>query len=238
MVHRPAVTVAQVRVPDGTNEITQISQLLRNVPDTREDQRVMITLDAAHTQTETAKYIAGERGFDYTMTVKGNQPILQKELWDRCLPLLAGDPDHLLTERGHGRINRWSTWITTAAGIDFPYAAQIACIRRDVFDLDGVAISKEIALAITSASADRTGAAELHTHVREHWGIENKSHYVRDTTWREDHHNAWIGDGPHSMAILRNLTLGLFRLNGIHKIKKATEEICRDRNRALHLLAT
>ena len=25
------------------------------------------------------------------------------------------------------------------------------------------------------------------------------------------------------MAILRNLTLGLFRLNGIHKIKEATE---------------
>jgi hypothetical protein len=27
--------------------------------------------------------------------------------------------------------------------LDFPYAAQIGCIRRDVFDLDGAAISKE-----------------------------------------------------------------------------------------------
>jgi hypothetical protein len=40
------------------------------------------------------------------------------------------------------------------------------------------------------------------------------------------------------MAILRNLALGLFHLNGIHKIKEATEYICLDRNRALHLLAT
>jgi predicted transposase YbfD/YdcC len=237
MIHGHAVTIAQIRVPDGTNEITQVSQLLHNIPDAEQDQHTMITLDAAHTQRETAQHIAGERGFDYTMTIKGNQPILQKQAWDRCRPLLAGEHDHLLTERGHGRINRWSTW-TTTADIDFPYAAQIACIRRDVFDLDGVAISKEIALAVTSAPADRAGPAQLHTYVRQHWGIENKSHYVRDTTWREDHHKAWIGNGPYSMAILRNLALGLFHLNGIHKIKEATEAICRDRTRALHLLAT
>src|SRR5438046_1771896 len=58
------------------------------------------------------------------------------------------------------------------AGIEFPYAEQIACVRRDVFDLDGQKISKEIALAITSTPADRAGPADLHTHVRQHWGIE------------------------------------------------------------------
>ncbi len=41
-----------------------------------------------------------------------------------------------------------------------------------------------------------------------------------------------------TMAALRNLALGLFRLNGLHKIKEATEAICRDRDRALPLLAT
>jgi len=131
---------------------------------------------------------------------------------------------------------RWSIWTASATGIDFPHATQVACIRRDVFDLGGVQLSKELALVLIDA--DRAGPAQLHTHVREHWGIENKSHYVRDTTWREDHHNAYIGNGPYSMAILRNLALGLFRLNGIHKIKEAIEYICRDRNRALLLLAT
>src|SRR6266496_2840442 len=211
MIHQPAVTIAQIRVPDGTNEITQVKNLLDHV--TVEEggpKRVIITLDAAHTQDETARYIAGERGFDYIMTVKGNRPTLQKEIWDKCAPLLAAEPDHLVEERGHGRTNRWSTW-TMPAGIDLPYAEQIACVRRDVFALDGQAISKEIALAVTSAPVDRAGPADLHTCVRQHWGIENKSHYVRDTTWREDHHKAWIGNGPYSMAILRNLALGLFR---------------------------
>src|SRR6266511_3373251 len=51
MIHQPAVTIAQIRVPDGTNEITQVKNLLDHV--TVEEggpKRVIITLDAAHTQ--------------------------------------------------------------------------------------------------------------------------------------------------------------------------------------------
>ena len=40
------------------------------------------------------------------------------------------------------------------------------------------------------------------------------------------------------MAILRNLSLRLFRLNGMNKIKESTEYISWDRSRALPLLAT
>jgi len=40
------------------------------------------------------------------------------------------------------------------------------------------------------------------------------------------------------MATLRNTAAGLLRLNDFTMIKKATEWICRDRNRALPLLAT
>jgi hypothetical protein len=43
MIHGHAVTIAQIRVSDGANEITQISQLLRNIPDAEEDQHTMIT---------------------------------------------------------------------------------------------------------------------------------------------------------------------------------------------------
>lgn len=55
-------------------------------------------------------------------------------------------------ERGHGRINRWTTWTTrldqTAwQSIGLPYAARLAVIRRDVADLAGQPCSKEIAFA-------------------------------------------------------------------------------------------
>ena len=48
MLHREAVTIAQVRVPDGTSEITQTGALL-NAADIPEGEPVLVTLDAALT---------------------------------------------------------------------------------------------------------------------------------------------------------------------------------------------
>ena len=62
------------------------------------------------TQRATASHVCAERGFDYIMTIKGNQPTLQKKVADRCRPLVATAPAHIVEERAHGRINRWSTW--------------------------------------------------------------------------------------------------------------------------------
>ena len=81
-------------------------------------------------------------------------------------------------------------------------------------------------------------AADVNRHIRGHWGIENKSHYVRDTVYREDNSQAWAAKGPHALASLRNLTLGLFRLKNADSIKETTEWICRDRMRALQFMTT
>jgi hypothetical protein len=62
-------------VPPDTNEITQVKALLGRIA-TREGECVIVTMDAAHTQYETAEYIAGIRRFDYIMNAKGNQPTL------------------------------------------------------------------------------------------------------------------------------------------------------------------
>jgi len=50
-------------------------------------------------------------------------------------------------------------------------------------------------------------AADVNRHIRSHWGIENKSHYVRDTVYREDHGQAWAGTArrpSHRFATLRS----------------------------------
>lgn len=237
MVHQEAVTVGQVQVPADTNEITQVKALLETVP-VGEGEQVVVTADAAHTQAETAEYLKGERGFDYIMTVKGNQPNLMKAVFDTCRPLLRNDPDHIVTERGHGRVNRWETWVTDAAGIDWPHIEQVACIRRNTYTTGGTWIRKEYAWIVTSGKSSKIAANAIHDHARGHWGIENKSHYPRDVVWREDAQQIYTGSGPQVLATLRNLALGLFRLNGFDKIKEATEWIARDRNRALLLLAT
>ena len=81
-------------------------------------------------------------------------------------------------------------------------------------------------------------AADVNRHARGHWGIENKSHYIRDTVYREDHGQAWAGNGPQALASLRNLALGLFRMKNVKAIKETTEWVCRDQARAVRFMTT
>lgn len=237
MIHCEGVTIAQVKVPPDTNEITQVKALLDPVA-TREGEEVIVTMDAAHTQHDTAEYIAGTRGFDYVMTAKGNQPTLHGAIASKTVPLVRTAPDYTVRERNHGRINTWEVWITNADGINFPHAKQTTCIRRRTYGLDGQKTRQEYAFIITSISAKATAAAEISDHVRNHWGIENKSHYVRDTVWNEDAQHIDNGTAPHVRATLTNTANSLLRLHGHTNIKRTTEWISRNPLRALPLLVT
>jgi hypothetical protein len=236
MLHGTGIPVAQIRVPDGTNEITQVNTLIATIAVDPTQPR-MATLDAAHTQRETATGLKAA-GWDYLMTVKGNQPTLQTEVAAACRPLLSQPPHHLLEEKGHGRIKRWSTWTAPAGDIDFPHLRQVAIIRRDTFDLLHRPIAKEFALIITSSPPETCGPAEISTHTRGQWGIENKVHWIRDVIWDEDHNQTHTGNTAQAFAGLKNLALGLLRLKGITTIKAAIEDIASDRYRALTIMTT
>ena len=140
-------------------------------------------------------------------------------------------------ERGHGRIKRWSIWTLPATGIDFPHLKQLGCIRRDTWKFDGTPIGKEFAFPITSATHEDVPPAELNHHVRNRWGIESKSHWVRDTVWQEDHNQSWASNTAHTLAALKNLALGILHIAGEHDIKRTTERIARDRPRAIPIIA-
>jgi hypothetical protein len=56
-------------VAEGANEIPAAQELLRRAP----IEGSLVTADALHTQTETARIIVQERGADYLFPVKGNQ---------------------------------------------------------------------------------------------------------------------------------------------------------------------
>ena len=48
-------------------------------------------------------------------------------------------------------------------------------------------MSREVVYGITSLSPTRASAARLLALVRGHWKIENRFHWRRDVTLREDH---------------------------------------------------
>jgi predicted transposase YbfD/YdcC len=229
MLHDQAVVIAQIRVPDDTTEVTQVEALLDPV----DLAAAVVTGDAAHTQTGTASYIC-RRDADYVFTLKGNQPSLLDSVAGKLSA--TTDPEHYLDiDHSRGRIVHRQIWATDAIGIDFPGAAQVFRIRRDVFDLSGQRVSKEIVHGITSL-AEATAEA-IARWVRRHWGIENKIHWVRDVVFAEDHQNAYLGATAHGMALFRNLAIGLIRLAGHTQIKRTLERIAADRTRILPLLA-
>ena len=143
----------------------------------------VVTADAAHAQRDTAEYIAGKKedgGRDaaYAVTVKGNQPALQRDIHDKITKDRGAEPDYADLDCSHGRIILRSIWVTDAAGIDFPHADQVYRIRRGAYDITGTYLSKEIVHGITSLDARRGTPEVLAQVTRGQWGIESV-HWLR-----------------------------------------------------------
>jgi hypothetical protein len=85
--HQTRATLAQTPVPDKTNEITALPDLLASLP--LDD--VVVSADALHTQRDTARYLVCDKGADYLLVVKDNQPPLHRKL-QRLLPQSAFSP--------------------------------------------------------------------------------------------------------------------------------------------------
>lgn len=234
LLHDEAIVIAQLRIPETTNEITQVAALLAEVDLTG----MVVTGDAAHAQHTTAAHIALERGGHYALTVKANQPGLLARIAAALPPAAPGTEHHVETDTSKGRVVRRAIWVAPAGGIDFPGAAQVFRLRRDTFDHEGIRLSKEVVHGVTSMNTTQAGPGQIADLVRRHWSIENRSHWVRDVVYGEDDQHAYAGTGAHAMAILRNLALGLLRLAGITKIKRALEHIAADRTRIFPIIAT
>jgi predicted transposase YbfD/YdcC len=110
-------------------------------------------------------------------------------------------------------------------------------IRRDTFDHLGNRLSKEVVHGVTTLTAEQATPEQIAGLVRNHWRIENKSHWVRDVVYREDHQHAYAGTGAQVMATMRNLVLGLLRLAGITQIIRTLQRIAADRTRILPIVA-
>jgi predicted transposase YbfD/YdcC len=198
LLHDEAIVIAQLRIPEGTNEITQVQALLAGTDLTG----MVITGDAAHAQHATAAHIAVERGGNYALTVKGNQPGLLARIAAVLPPAAPGTEHHVEIDESTGRTVRRAIWVAPADGIDFPGARQVFRIRRDTFDHEGTRLSKEIVHGVTSLNPLQASPAQVADLVRRHWAIENRSHWVRDVVFGEDDQHAYAGTGAHTMATL------------------------------------
>ena len=98
VTHGGGAPLAQLPVPKGTNEITVARDVLDALPPL---DGALVSFDAAHTNAETARKVVMDKGADYLVPIKGNQPALLDRA-QRLLPQAAFSPS--------GRHDRESAW--------------------------------------------------------------------------------------------------------------------------------
>ncbi|WP_241002798.1 ISAs1 family transposase [Streptomyces sp. CB01881] len=203
-------TVTQLRVPDKTNEITCFAALLEPFDLTG----VTVTADALHTQRAHARFLVDEKKAHYLLVVKANQPELHRRL--RSLPWKNVTARRYDREIGHGRretrVTRALT--VTGLGLEFPHAAQAVRILRHRTDLATGTVSRQTVYAITDLTSQQASPQRLGQLARSQWTIENRLHFVRDTTFAEDTSKIRTAHGPENMATLRNLAINMLRTAG------------------------
>jgi hypothetical protein len=111
-----------------------------------------------------------------------------------------------------------------STGMAWPHLQQVCRVERRRRLLRRGRLVKEqveVGYAVTSLPPDRAGARTLLAHLRGHWGIENRLHWVRDVTLDEDRCQVRAGAAPHAVAACRNLALALLRRSGAANIAAA-----------------
>ncbi|MGE5295431.1 MAG: ISAs1 family transposase [Solirubrobacterales bacterium] len=227
--HGTGLVLGQVKVDSKTNEIPATRDLLGMM----DLAGVVVTADALHTQRDTATFIT-ERGGDYVLTVKGNQPSLFKALAALPWKEVPGESE---TQMGHGRRStRTIKAVQCPAWISFPGAQQVLQLRRATTAKGKRRV--EVVYLICSKTMAAAQPSRVAEWIRGHWGIEDKLHWVRDVTFDEDRCRVRTGVGAENMATLRNLAISLHRLAGASNIAAALRTVSRDVKRAVKLLLT
>jgi predicted transposase YbfD/YdcC len=147
-------------------------------------------------------------------------------------------PEHETCEKGHGRLDIRKIWTSTEINeyVTFPYCRQVACIERQSENLNSGKIRRETTYLITSLTHNDASPARLLALNRGHWGIENRSFYVRDVTFDEDRSQIRAHSGPRLMATLRNFAISFLRLVGHANIAKAIRHLAAKPHLALRLM--
>src|SRR5437764_4490825 len=172
LAHGIGAALGQAAVDEKSNEIPAVRDLLKAFASLAS---AVITIDAMHTQSDTAQVILG-RGADYVMTVKANMPTLYRQL--KKLPW-AAVPSASSVSTGHGRrARRTIKAVLAPAWIGFDGAAQVAQLRRTVTQ-DGKKTVEVLYLITSDGHVDR---ATLAAWVRGHREIEDRLHWRRHVT--------------------------------------------------------
>ena len=197
------------------NEITVLPELLELL----DLKGATVSIDAIGCQRALAQQVR-EKGADYVLCVKENQPkLLGSVKASMELAILEGlthTPGKFFGEvdGDHGRIETRRVWVAAAAAwLDkpllgrWPGLASIACVERVREIGDKTESEKHYYISSLRDCQART----LAEAVRGHWAIENQLHWHLDVSFHEDACRVRKDHGPENLSRLRRIALNLLQ---------------------------
>ncbi len=204
------VVLKEQIVGEKENELSRIQEILT--------QEVLkgriVSADALHTQRAFCLFTVLAGG-DYVLVAKGNQATLHEDLrlFFTEPPLDCRDwRTASQTNTGHGRLEQRSliasTELNDFLAKEWHGVGQVFCLRRRVHK--PLYCTQEWVYGMTSLSPSQADPPRLLSLIRDHWAIENRLHYRRDVTLREDACQVRKGCAPRVLAVLNSFLLALF----------------------------
>jgi len=212
--------LGHLETDDKSNEIPAVQTLIEEL----ELKNCVFTLDAMHCQKKTIEVVK-KTDNNLIVQVKGNQQSLLKAVQnaDNLSPAISSDEQY---EHTRNRMTaRDVTVFEAKRALQYlpDWKDLIACVIRverttDSFDTrtNHWKRSHETAYYL---STHWDSASEFANAIRGHWGIENREHYVRDVTLKED--ASRIRQNPGIFARLRSFALNLLRKNKVTNVSEA-----------------
>ena len=212
------LVLAQRSVPEKTNEITAIPELLDDLAEAGQLKGALVTIDAMGCQVEIAERIVAH-GADYLLALKGNQPTLEADVIEYFRTAPKDEVVAKTTvEKGHGRIetrtciaSQTVDWIKSTRS--YPGQPRFSDIKTIIKIEERAEHSDrttfDTRFFISSAPLD---IERLAKGARGHWGVESM-HWLLDVEFKDDLSRYRSGHGAKNMAVVRRFALGLVRAN-------------------------
>lgn len=200
------LVLGQEKVAGKGNEITAIPELL----DALHIKGLLVSIDAMGCQREIAAKIV-DKGGDYLLAVKGNQPTLHQQVRDLISDALLANDGFKHVDKSHGRTVLQLSWVA-ASGTEidaelWPGCKTVGCV------VSQRVVGKKVAELEERyyISSHKLTAEELAKTVRAHWAIENRLHWMLDVCFGEDDCMIRKDNAPQNLSLLKKIVLNLIR---------------------------
>jgi predicted transposase YbfD/YdcC len=207
--HANGVSLAQIRTAEKSNEITAIPELIKALDLTG----CIVTIDAMGCQRAIVDDILQAKA-DYILAVKNNQQELYQSIEDTFR--FQGVAERVFSHEidfGHGRIENRTCYISTnLENIDSEKWHGVKSLVKIVSErYNKTTHHQEVPstrLYISSLEADAT---TFNTLIRQHWGIENKLHWLLDVTMGEDASRKRAKNSPQNFSVVFKAALSMLK---------------------------